>query len=85
LKQLLDKLLEFIEIGKNIGRQPYYIVEFVGKPLLIRKEDLVSSISRTYSATRDNRYLELPDELLSKELKRAKDKLNIVEANTPVE
>jgi len=85
LKELLDKLFQFIETGKNIGRQPYYIINFVGKPLLIRKDDLISSISRTYSATRDNRYLELPDELLSKELKRAKDKIHIVEANTPVE
>jgi len=82
--KILDKLLQFIETGKSIGRQPYYIVDFLGNPLLIRKNDLISSISRTYSATRDNIYLELPDELLSKELKRVKDKLNIVE-NTPVE
>ena len=84
MKELLDKLLQFIETSRNLGRQPYYIINFIEKPLLIRKNDLVSSISRTYSATRDNRYLELPDELLSKELKRAKDKIHIVE-NTPVE
>jgi len=82
--KILDKLLQFIETSRNLGRQPYYIINFIEKPLLIRKNDLVSSISRTYSATRDNRYLELPDELLSKELKRAKDKIHIVE-NTPVE
>jgi len=84
MKELLDKLLQFIETSRNLGRQPYYIINFIEKPLLIRKNDLISSISRTYSATRDNRYLELPDELLSKELKRAKDKIHIVK-NTPVE
>lgn len=75
MKELLDKLLQFIEIGRNIGRQPYYIVEFVDKPLLIRKDDLINSIAISYTTTKDNRYLELPDELLSKELRRAKGKL----------
>lgn len=75
MKELLNKLLKFIEYSNELGRKPYYIVEFLGKPLLIRKDDLISSISRTYSATRDITYLGIDDTLLSKELKRAKDKI----------
>lgn len=75
MKELLDKLLKFIDSSKDLGRKPYYIIDYLGKPLLIRKDDLISSISRTYSTTRDTRYLDIEDELLSKELKRAKEKI----------
>ena len=75
MKQLLEKLLKFIDLNKILGRQPYYIIYYNEIPLLMRKNDLISSISRTYSTTRNNIYLEIPEELLSKELKRAKDKI----------
>lgn len=75
MKELLDKLLRFIKYSKELDMKPYYIIDYLGKPLLIRKDELISSISRTYSTTRDNRYLDIEDELLSKELKRAKEKI----------
>lgn len=75
MDELSEKLLKFIDINKKLGRQPYYIVDFNGLPILLRKDDLMSGISRTYATTRDNKYLDMPDELLSKEIERAKNKI----------
>lgn len=75
MKELLEKLLKYIEYSKELDRKPYYIISYDNIPILIRRDDLVNCISRTYSTTRDNRYLDIEDELLSKELKRAKEKI----------
>ena len=78
MKQILDKLLKFISLSKDLGRQPYYIVEFNGLPVLIRRDDLKSGINRTYVVCRDRIYIEkTPIELKSVEMLRAEEKLSV--------
>jgi len=77
LKELLDKLLKFIEIKKSVDNQQYYIVEYNKIPLLIPKIQLISGINRAYIVSRSNLYIDkTPVDLKSVELLRAEAKLS---------
>ncbi len=79
MKELINKLLKYIEFKKE-ANQDYYIIEFNNLPLLIHRRDLTSAISRTYAFSRDKRYIvDTPVELHSVELLRAEAKLSVQE------
>lgn len=78
-KMLISKINKIIDAYSDLDMKPRCIVFYRGLPLLLTKERLQSAISTTYITTKDKAYLELSEEILPTELKRAKAKLGIKE------
>lgn len=73
-KELMKKLIAINEMSLSLGRIKRHVVLYNGLPLLISNDALTSGINLSYISTRDDTYLNLPDELLSMEMKRVIEK-----------
>lgn len=75
----MDDLLEILEKKHKVSKEALgiqrYIVYLDDIPLTITKSEIQTLTSRSYSLTRDNKYLMLDDQFLSKEMLRARQKL----------
>lgn len=75
----MDTLLEILEKKHKVSKDALgierHIVYFDDMPLTVTKFELQTIISKSYNLTRDNKYLMFDDQLLSKEMLRAKQKL----------
>ncbi len=77
-KELTKKLISIRDISLSLGRKKRHIVLYDGLPLLISDDALTSGINLSYISTRDDVYLNLPEELLSMEMKRVIEKRKTV-------
>ena len=70
-RELMKKIIFIKEASTAVGRKRH-IVFYNGLPILISNDALKTGINSTYISSRDESYLDLPEELLGIEMKRAK-------------
>lgn len=80
-KELMKKLIAINEISLSLGRIKRHVVLYNELPLLISDDALTSGINLSYISTRDDVYLNLPEELLSMEMRRVIEKAKHINTN----